>query len=168
MVNYVTLNSNTYSDGNSDEGTGKKNLGNGGHKKNLVPLLSDFVTEAGNKIAATGASLAATSTTSIAVASSGSIAFTIQANKGFGVGSRIRVARTSAPATTWMEGIITAFTQSSGATTFTADLAAGSGTYTDWTITLAGERGAIGATGATGQNGVATVAEILGYIIALS
>lgn len=98
-----------------------------------------------------GAGYGGTSTTSQTIASSGSKAFTTQAGLAYEAGSRVRVARTSAPTTTWMEGIVTAY---SGTTlTVTMDLAAGAGTHTDWSISLAGERGATGAAGANGEDG---------------
>jgi hypothetical protein len=147
-INYATLNSNTYSDGSTDEGTGVKYLANGGHKENLVPMMSDFVSEANARIALTGASLAATSSSSMTIANTGSIAFTMQTGKGFAVNSRIRVANST---TNWMEGTITAFNQSTGATTFTADLKSGSGTYTSWVICIAGAPGTATPAGTNGQ-----------------
>ena len=94
----------------------------------------------------------ATSATSNTIGT-GTQTFAIQAGLSYQVGSRIRAARTSAPTTTWMEGVVTAY---SGTTlTFTSDLTTGSGTHTDWTFSLAGERGAAGATGSTGATGSA-------------
>jgi hypothetical protein len=99
---------------------------------------------------ATGPGYTATSTTSNAIASSGSKSFTTQSGLAYTVGARVRATDTANTAN-WMEGLVTAY---SGTTlTFTADLASGSGTKTSWNINLAGERGATGATGSTGSTG---------------
>lgn len=161
MVNKVTFptTGNTYSDGSSDEGTGVKFLDNDGHRENLINLFSDFITEAEAKVAATGASLAATSTSSMAIANTGSKSLTMESGKGFSVNSRIRVAH---DASNWMEGVITAFDQETGATSFTADLKSGSGTFTSWTVGIAGVQGA------TGPAGGVSIDDIIVYAIALS
>jgi hypothetical protein len=48
------------------------------------------------------------------------------------------IARTSAPTTTWMAGIISAYNSGTGAMSVTvaAGWTAGSGTFTDWNISL--------------------------------
>jgi hypothetical protein len=91
---------------------------------------------------ATGPGYTATSVSSIAIASSGSKAFTTQASMAYTVGARVR-ATDAANTANWMEGLVTAY---SGTTlTFTADLSSGAGTIASWNINLAGERGAAGA-----------------------
>lgn len=92
---------------------------------------------------AAGPSYAATSTSSVAIASSGSKAFTTQAGLAYSAGARVRVSDAAAPTTNWMEGVVTAY--SSTTLTFTADRSLGSGTLTSWTINLAGQPGASGA-----------------------
>jgi hypothetical protein len=93
---------------------------------------------------ANGSLYATTSTTSLAIAT-GSKAFTVAAGLSFVAGLRVRAASAAGP-TNWMEGEIASY---SGATlTVTVDLVGGSGTLNDWSIGIAGERGATGSTGA--------------------
>lgn len=100
---------------------------------------------------ATGPGYAATSTSSVAIASSGSKTFTTQSGLAYSAGARVRVADTAAPSTNYMEGVVTSY---SGTTlTFTADRSAGSGTLSSWTINLVGDVGATGSTGSTGATG---------------
>lgn len=88
-----------------------------------------------------GAGYAATSTTSNAIANSGSKSFTVAAGLAYAVGSRVRF--TSIAAGDWMEGVVTAY--SSTTLTATMDSKSGSGTHTDWTLSIAGQPGAAGA-----------------------
>ena len=92
----------------------------------------------------------ATSITSLAIASSGSKAFTTQTNLAYAIGARVRASSASAP-TQWMEGIVISY--SAGILTITADKSNGAGSYADWNISVAGQPGADGAGGATGAAG---------------
>jgi hypothetical protein len=76
-----------------------------------------------------------TSTTSWALAV-GSKAFTTATAMTVGVGAYVLIARTSAPTTTWGYGQVTAIS----GTTITINVTSivGSGTQTDWTLTVAG------------------------------
>lgn len=97
-----------------------------------------------------GAGYGATSTTSLANAASGSKAFTISTGKAFLAGARIRA--TSASTGHWMEGVVTAY--ASTTLTVTMDYSDGNtGTYNDWNINVAGEKGSTGATGSAGATG---------------
>lgn len=96
---------------------------------------SEAAASAASAVNAPGTS--ATSTTSLAVGS-GSKSLTIQAGKNFAKGQPIRVARTSAPSTTWMQAIITDHDSGTGALDFDAGAFAGTGTHTDWTVALTG------------------------------
>lgn len=90
---------------------------------------------------ATGAGYGGTSTTSLAIGT-GSKAFTTAAGKAWVAGSRVRAASNADPDGDWMEGVVSSY---SGTTlTVLMDLVAGSGTHTDWNLTLGGERGATG------------------------
>lgn len=98
--------------------------------------------------AAASAALAAqtfngTSTTSLTV-SAGAKTLTTQTGKAWVVGQYISVARTSSPTNTILRGIITAYDIATGSLSFTCDDITGSGTFTDWTLGLAGPRGASG------------------------
>lgn len=97
--------------------------------------------------AASAAALIGTSTTSLAIGT-GTKVFTTQASKLFTIGGYVIATRGT---TDYMFGQVTGYT----GTTLTIDSVAtsGSGTYTDWTISVAGARGATGPTGATGDAG---------------
>lgn len=99
--------------------------------------------------AANAPGTSATSTTSLTIGS-GVKSLTIQTGKLFSLGQTVIIARTSDPATQ-MSGTITAFNSGTGAldVTIPTNSFAGSGTYTDWTISLSGLRGATGSPGAT-------------------
>jgi hypothetical protein len=98
---------------------------------------------------ADGAGYGGVSTTSLAIASSGSISVTTQAGLAYVVGSRVRLASSATP-TNWMEGVVTSY--STTTLVFTADLSNGSGTISIWTLSIAGVRGATGA-GTAGADG---------------
>lgn len=80
----------------------------------------------------------ATSTTSLSVGSGARSPTLAQTGKDFAVGQPVRIARTSAASTTWMQGIVTAFNSGTGAMTVAVSTFAGTGTHTDWTISLTG------------------------------
>lgn len=95
--------------------------------------------------AASAAKLTGTSTTSNSIGT-GSKSFTTQSGKFFDVGARVLITSDGAPASRSMFGTVTAYS----GTSLTVSVAAivGSGTYTDWTIRVSGERGAEGPAGA--------------------
>lgn len=76
-----------------------------------------------------------TSTTSLSV-SAASKSLTTQTGKNFVVGQPVMIARTSDPGVTWMSGNITAYDSGTGAMTVNCVITSGSGTFTDWTISL--------------------------------
>lgn len=128
-----------------------------GDRIELSVSLSGSFGSVGQKLAATlyvedgfPSYFGGTSATSFSIGT-GSKAFTTQSGLAYVVGSRVRVASSASPATTYMEGVITAY----GGTTLTVlvDLAVGAGTHTDWLFSVSGERGATGATGSTGATG---------------
>ncbi|MBX9684732.1 MAG: hypothetical protein K2X41_13185, partial [Hyphomicrobium sp.] len=76
----------------------------------------------------------------------GTNSFAIQAGLAYVVGSRVRFSVTASP-TNFMEGIVTSYV---GTTMiFNSDLSNGSGSFSAWTVSIAGARGATGATGAS-------------------
>jgi hypothetical protein len=93
-------------------------------------------TSAASAVNATGTS--ATSTTSLTVGTGAKALTLAQTGKAFALGQPVVIARTSAPATVYMAGRISAFNSGTGALTVEVEMAAGSGTYTDWTIALSG------------------------------
>jgi hypothetical protein len=68
----------------------------------------------------------------------GDQSFTTQTGKSWVVGQPVVIARTSAPTTTQMSGAIKSYNSGTGATVVTVatGYALGSGTFTDWTISL--------------------------------
>lgn len=144
----------------TDDSSPTTGLASGGHRTRFVPALaqavavmSGAVTQAGNSASAAAASQAAaaasaasavnspgtsaTSTTSLAVGT-GSKTLTVQTGKNFVVGQPVMIARTSAPGTTWMAGNVTSYTSGTGNLVVNVTWAVGTGTFTDWTIGLAG------------------------------
>jgi hypothetical protein len=93
-----------------------------------------------------GPGYTATTFTSIAVGA-GSFTAVTQTGLAYAAGTRVRVASVSAP-TNWMEGQVTSY--SGNNLGVTVALSNGSGTFANWTISVAGERGATGATGPAG------------------
>lgn len=77
----------------------------------------------------------ATSTTSTATGT-GSKTITIQTGKAYSVGQSVIIARTSDPSGVRMGGAITAYNSGTGSLTVNVSIAIGSGTYTDWTVSL--------------------------------
>ena len=77
----------------------------------------------------------ATSTSSLTIGT-GAKSLTIQTGKNIVVGMSVVIARTSAPATTRMGGVVTSYDSGTGALGVTVDSVTGSGTYTDWTVSL--------------------------------
>lgn len=86
----------------------------------------------------TNANMTRTSTTSNAIASTGSKTFTYSASQNLGwlIGTRLRTANSP---TQYMEGTVTAV--SSTSVTITVDNFKGTGTYTSWNIGIAGDKG---------------------------
>ena len=77
----------------------------------------------------------ATSTSSLSIGT-GAKSLTIQTGKSIVVGMTLVIARTSAPTTTRMSGVVTSYDSGTGALGVTVDSVTGSGTHTDWTISL--------------------------------
>jgi len=77
----------------------------------------------------------ATSTSSLSV-SNGTKNLTIQTGKAYVVGQPVMIARTSSPSNTWMAGNITLYNSSTGALVVEVTIKEGTGTHTDWTISL--------------------------------
>jgi hypothetical protein len=76
-----------------------------------------------------------TSVTSLTIGA-GAQTFTTQTGKAWAVGQPAIIASTSAPGTTRMSGTVTAYNAVAGAMTVAVDTVLGTGTYTDWTISL--------------------------------
>jgi hypothetical protein len=109
-------------------------------------------------------SFTGTSTTSLAIGT-GAKTFATQAGLLYVVGTRARASSNANPSTDWMEGVVTAYAGTS--LTVNVDAVAGSGTFADWNLSVAGSQGVAGPTGpqswatppvawSTGQNYTAT------------
>lgn len=140
----VILNSNSYNE-NSFE--------NNGHRTQFIQALKDFLIEADNKIALTGLLLTATSTTSLTLSETAKSA-TIEANKGFSVGSRVRFASIATPATHYMDGVVTSYNQSSGLIEVSIDLVVGTGTLNNWSVSITGNEGQQGTLSGVASNDI--------------
>lgn len=97
-----------------------------------------------------GNSLLATSTTSLAIGT-GSKVFTTQSGKAFQTGQYVMMVSSANPTVNYMFGDVTSYT---GTTlTVNSTVIGGSGTKTDWIISISGLQGPTGPTGATGASG---------------
>lgn len=94
--------------------------------------------------------LGVTSTTSTTI-STGSTTFSVLASGAFTVGARVRVASTASPSN-FEEGIVTAVVPNTSITV-NVDLVGGSGTFSDWTFSIAGTQGPTGPGGLPSQSG---------------
>lgn len=79
----------------------------------------------------------------------------IDGSYNWGFGSRLRI---SADANNYMEGVVTA--HSANGVTIDRDYAVGSGTYSSWTVTLAGDPGDRGPAGSVTANTPGTVNDV--------
>jgi hypothetical protein len=160
-----------YNGGDYDAGSNPGGFGNSGHRTNFVPALQDVAliadaissaatsastsaTNAGaseTSAAASAAKLQGTSTTSLAIGT-GSKAFTTQASKFFNVGTFVVIVSAANPTVNYMAGQVTGYV--GAALTVNVTVTAGSGTFSDWSIYVAGSPGATGPAGATGAMGV--------------
>lgn len=144
----------------TDDANPSTGLANGGHRTRFVPALSQAVAvmssavsqvqadaDAADAAAAAAAAAAATSinapgtnatSTSSVLVGTGSKSLTTQAGKLFVPGQPVMIARTSAPGTTWMAGNVTSYNSGTGSLVVSVVWTAGSGTFTDWTVSLAG------------------------------
>jgi hypothetical protein len=86
--------------------------------------------------AVASADTAATSSTSLTIGT-GTKSLTVETGKDFVVGMYVIVAYTSSPAN-YMAGTITSYDSGTGALEIEAATASGSGTYSNWTVSLSG------------------------------
>lgn len=110
-----------------------------------IPAAAEAVSARDIAVAAAataGAPLVASSTSSLTVGIA-TQALNVGVGKGFAPGQTVTIARTAAPATTWMRGTVLSYS-STGAGPLSVAVAevAGAGTFGDWSISVAGNRGA--------------------------
>ena len=103
----------------------------------FLAALATFVTEANATAAAMNLNdTTANSTTSVAIGT-GAKSLTVDVSKSFQPGMSVKIARTAAPSN-WMHGDVTSYDSGTGALVVAVTSVLGSGTFTDWTITLSG------------------------------
>lgn len=101
--------------------------------------------------AAEGPLIAGTSLTTNSISTAVNKTFTIEEyNRSFSPGVRLRVSAVGFPGV-WFEGVVTAW--DGVHVTIDGDVASGSGTYSNWTINVAGEPGQTGPQGIQGPTG---------------
>lgn len=162
MVDYVTIDGFTYSNGTSDEGVGIRYLANGGHKDNFIKALTSFLQDAGK-------AMTTTSVSSVAIGT-GSKTFILDADRPFAVGAYVLLADPANPTTKWVYGQVTSYTPSTKTLIVDVQLATGTGTVSSWAVSLAGARGASGAgdvtgPGSSGANAIARYNGTTGKIV---
>ena len=102
----------------------------------FLGALPQFATEA-NQLAASlnNISTTSTSTTELTIGF-GEKNLTVEPEKSYAIGQSVKIAVT-ADGTIWMVGEVTAYNVTSGELTIDVKAVSGSGTYSDWTTTLA-------------------------------
>lgn len=107
-------------------------------------------------LVAVGAGLVSTSTTSATIGT-GSKSLTVATDKNFAAGQYVEARQTSAPGN-FMAGVVTAYNGDTGVLAFTVASGdtGGGGTITNWTVTVAGRRGATGSAGSMTGPGSST------------
>lgn len=100
---------------------------------------------AATAVAAPGTS--ATSASSLSIAT-GPQMLTIQTGKSLAAGMTVVIARTSDPVYTRMVGVISDYNSGTGALNVTVGDKLGTGTFSDWTVSLSGATGQAGTTAA--------------------
>lgn len=129
-----------------DDTTGSNGLAAYGYVTRLVPAFSNIVNIAANVVAQATAAAAsansalnapgtnATSTTSLAI-SVASKSLTIQTGKAYVIGQTLNIASAANPAN-FMAGQVTAYNSGTGALVVNATQIGGSGTFTDWVVSM--------------------------------
>ena len=79
--------------------------------------------------------ITATSATSTTIAT-GAVSITTQTGKGFVPGHPVKIARTSDPAATFMQGTVTSYNTGTGALGVAVASVTGAGTFSDWTLSI--------------------------------
>ena len=116
----------------------------------FLGALPTFVTELnayGDDLADSNgvANYSATSTTSVAIGT-GSKSFTVETGKRFVAGTFLTIADSAAPTTNYLYGQVTSYNSLTGALVFDSQRVGGSGTKTNWLISLSGPQGIGGDT----------------------
>ena len=157
----VVFNGNAY----SDDGSQSRDMRNGGYRNWLLPMMADAAVDIGIAKAAqsyasqaNASALAASNwadqatayaaaingtSTSVIELGVGSKSLTTQTYKQFSAGQYVVIAFTPSPSTR-MYGQVTGYTAATGELVVDVQLIYGAGTYANWTIGVAGDRGVEG------------------------
>lgn len=152
----VTVNGVTYTD---------SDMANYGYLAKWPALLQDAVTDFAAKQSATNGYMnsamsaaqdasasknaaAASAASALNAPGTGSKSLTIQSGKVIPPGCKILIARASDPAGVWMYGTQTAYDAVTGVITVAVSRAAGSGSVSDWSVSVCGLEGIQGLSGA--------------------
>ena len=92
-----------------------------------------------------------TSSTSLTIASSGTISLTVGTGLAYSAAQSVIIANDGS---NYMTGTVNSYNSGTGVMSVIITASAGSGTFTSWSVNLAGAVGAVGATGAPGATGV--------------
>jgi hypothetical protein len=162
MTNYVTVNGITYNDGAYNITTNVYGLANGGNVPNWVPLISNTMIEINTRIAAIGASLRATSSTTESI-SAGTKNLVIQTSKGFATDDFITAVDLDDPLNNWMFGQVVSYNSGTGAIQFTvtSPYFLGSGSHDNWSVAISAQPGQQGIPGPAPADASETVKGIL-------
>ena len=125
----------------SDDGTGARDMRNGGHRAWLLPMVGEQIAAAQAAATAAASTLGsantqATSTTSLAIGT-GARSLVVEAGKAFVVGMPVRIASAASPANR-MDGTVTSYDSGTGALVVSVDRVSGSGTLASWRVFLTG------------------------------
>ena len=102
-------------------------------------------------IGAAGDRYATTSSTSLTIASSGTITLTVGTGLAYTAAQSVIIANNGS---NYMSGTVNSYNSGTGVMTVILTASTGSGTYSSWSVNLAGAVGAVGATGLTGATGL--------------
>ena len=137
MTNSVTFPVDLGGDGSTvtDDDNASTGLGNGGHRTRFVPAMGQVVAVA-NVLTQRLSSQSDTSSSSIAIGT-GSKSFVTAGFYEWAIGMYV-MASSAASASNWMYGQVTAWSTSTNTVTVNVVSSNGSGTYSDWVVSLAG------------------------------
>ena len=125
----------------SDDGTGARDMRDGGHRQWLLPMVGEQIAAAQTAVTAAAstvgaASTQASSTTSLTIGT-GTQCLTVETGKNIIAGMPVRIASTATP-TNRMDGTVTSYNSGTGALVVSVDRANGSGTEASWRVFLTG------------------------------
>lgn len=98
-----------------------------------APAMTAVAQETNDALNQSLLGVVSTSTSSITIASTGTININVEANKGYAIGMIVKIASTANPAN-YVKGTVTAYTSSTGAMSVLLNSKGGSGTFANWSV----------------------------------